>query len=127
MTISIEASDEVATIRARTVRPSHHDRAPMPLMVLDPDQLDIAALALAERIRGIRYAHSCATYVYVDHEMTVYAIAEEKPTSQAWVRDHFAWLVGVYDLVRRPGLVMLKPSAEGIRADLAEHLEDLKR
>ncbi len=115
-------NDITATKASRIFRQC---RAPVPLCVVAPASVAASVLLIHDRIIANRYAECCGTFLFIDDGLNAYLIAETKPASALWTRDHFRWLVGLYSFVKRPNLPMLKPTLAGIEEDVRDHLREL--
>lgn len=133
MTHALDCSKAADTVGRRKMRPHHKTEAPKPLCQVDPDDPGLAAVLIVEKVRANQRASrgmTCLTYVFIDPEMTVYAISEMHTAAREWAADlggHWLWLVGVYSSAKRPRGDGMTTTVEGVRADVVEHIADLRR
>lgn len=118
--MSVEAAHKPGTIRRSAMRQTW---APVALATLTPEAPDEAIELALNRIRATQAARGCGCYLFIDEALRVYVIPEEKPAALEWVKTRFPALVGFYALKGRGNLPWLSATMEGLREDVAGHLE----
>ncbi len=121
---ALDCSTKTDTLKRRAMHAHHKQEAPKPLCVVDPHSPGTAAKLIVGKIKATRRAEGAGSYLYIDTDMNVYVISEQKPASLEWVKTHFTWLVGRYLPLRGEGLGL---SSELLSEDIGEHLTDLAR
>ncbi len=123
MASTVEASTRRATVGRTAGVPFRQSHNPVPLCELDPFDLAPSIRGVIAQMAAIEKARNCGAYLFVDPKTgKAYVVSEERSVAQVWVRDRFTWLVGFYSTRKVPGLPVLKPTPEGLREDILDHL-----
>lgn len=110
----------------------HQEHEPRPLVVLNPDYLRPAVLAIKDEIKRLQRC-GAGSYLYVDEQYQVFIVSELRSVAGLWVKRHFGWLVAFYAPRTKKGSkkfngeVFLQATEQGITEDLEAHLADLSR
>lgn len=128
--MSVEALNEAPTVRGKTAGVAFHQVfAPRILAVVDPAAPAAAARRILHTVKEIHRSGGCGSYVYVDRDLQVFVISEERSVAQEWIKAHFDWLVGFYvtGRTRGPAIPHLHATVDGITEDIVGHMADLRR
>lgn len=124
-TTTVDASSRDATVGRTSGIAFRQCRNPTPLCMVEPEDMAPAIKSLISRISEIEKARNCGAYLFVDPKTRqAYVVSEERSIALVWVRERFGWLVGFYRLAKSKDhrYPMLKPTEDGLREDLADHL-----
>ena len=86
--------------------------------------LQQVAIDVANRIRGIRHADQCGTWVFGDTDGRVYLVAEVTVLAPRLVEEHVGWLVGLFAARDGKGGLSYPTGPEMFEA-LEQHFIDL--
>jgi len=129
MTHALDCSKASDTV-ARRVRPHRHrSGTPKAVCTLDPACIGLAAAEIVDRVRANQRGGRGSSYLYIDHDMSVYVIHEQHAAAREWATDlkgRWHTFVGVYQASRDRG-EGLSVSLQGVFEDIREHLIDLRR
>ena len=101
-----------------TLRPWHTKHHPEP--VCSVTFVAHAANLIARRVRSTTSARGCGSYLFVSPDGMAYVVSEDAAVGQSWVRERFAWLVGLYRMGGRDN--SMDPTVEGLAEDITEHM-----
>lgn len=130
MGTTIEALGDAPTVKGKTAGRSFRQCfTPTVLVTVDPNAPAIAARRIMARLMDINRGSGAGVYAFIDPDLQVFVVSEERSVAQEWVKRHFDWLVAFYTLkpARGPQIPYLSASVEGIVEDIVDHLADLKR
>lgn len=123
MVSTVDATARKATVGRTAGVPFRQRHNPVPLCQLDPFDLAPSVRSLIAQMAAIEKARNCGAYLFVDPKTgQAYVVSEERSIALVWVRDRFGWLVGFYSTRKVPGMPLLKPTADGLREDILDHL-----
>lgn len=123
MASTVDSSARRATVGRTSGVAFRKTHAPIPLCVVDPEDLAPTIAGVIFRMSEIEKARNCGAYLFVDPRTgNAYVVAEERSVALLWIRERFGWLVGFYSTRKVPGIPILKPTADGLREDILDHL-----
>lgn len=106
----------------------HQSWRPVAVATLNPASPEDAIALVLKRIRSTQSARGCGCYLFIDEELLVFVIPEEKSVAMEWVKTRFRTLVGFYTTRHRGARdPWLAPTVDGLVEDIAGHLDDMRR
>lgn len=106
----------------------HQSWRPVAVATLNPASPTDAIELVLKRIRSTQAARGCGCYLFIDEELLVFVIPEEKTAATEWVKTRFRTLVGFYTTRHRGARdPWLAPTMDGLVEDIAGHLDDMRR